>query len=107
MKISLKFKPTVEGQFRKPKVQNKKIPKSQRSLVTTKIHITFFSEIILHYGTSVLCQFFHLNIVWNVLSVDRDNDLQISGSGVRRVDREVNRLVDHAASEVGHAHLIK
>jgi hypothetical protein len=54
----------------------------------------------------MLCRLFHLNIVWNVLSVDRDNDLQISGSGVRRVDREVDRLVDHAASEVGHAHLI-
>lgn len=52
-----------------------------------------------------LCISLRLDIIWNIFSVNRDNDLQISGSSMGSIDREVDGLVDNAAGEVGHAHL--
>ena len=48
---------------------------------------------------------FGLDIVGNILVVDRDDDLQIAGSGVGRVYGEVDWFVNDAGGEVGHVDL--
>ena len=46
-----------------------------------------------------------LHVVGHVLPADADDDLEVAGARVGRVDGEVHRLADVAAADVGHGNL--